>query len=184
MRGAFQVRALLGYCGEKIEFSPIFILDFISAMAYVIATVYLFYMSPRTVHAIGEIKLIAIIVLGANFTKIALLLLIERRGGNSRTFRRSLVLVTNGVYRYSRNPVYLTTFVQNLLWSLVLLFRIIDRNESLVMIAVVATVPFIHFVAVNYLVIPKEEADLLQLHPITFSAYAKSVHRWIGRRIA
>ena len=184
MRAAFQVRALLGYCGEKFELSPIFILDFISATAYVITTVYLFYMSPRTVHAIVEIELIAVIVLGANFAKIALLLLVERRGGDSRTFRRSLVLVTDGVYRYSRNPVYLITFVQNLLWSLVLLFRIIDRHESLIMFAVVAIVPFIHFVGVNWLVIPKEEADLLQLHPITFSAYAKSVHRWIGRRIA
>ena len=183
MRGV-QVRALLGYCGEKFELSPIFILDLISATAYVLMTVYLFYMSPRTVHAIVELKLIAIIVLAANFTKIAFLLLIERRGADSRTFRRSLVLVTDGVYRYSRNPVYLTTFVQNLLWSLVLLFRIIDRDESRVVIAVVAIVPLIHFVGVNWLVIPKEEADLLQLHPITFSAYAKSVHRWVGRRIA
>ena len=67
---------------------------------------------------------------------------------------------------------------------MVFLFGIIDRSESLGMIAVVAIVPFIHFVGVNWLVIPKEEADLLQLHPISFSAYAKSVHRWIGRRIA
>jgi protein-S-isoprenylcysteine O-methyltransferase Ste14 len=184
MRGEFGIGSLLRHCRDKIEFSPIFILDFISAAAYVIATAYLFHVSPRTVHAIVEIGLIVVIVLVAQITKIVILVSLERRGGDARTFKRSHVLVTDGVYGYSRNPVYLATVVQNVLWSLVLLYRIVDRHESMAMIAVLLIVPLAHFVSVNRFVVPTEEADLLRLHPETYPAYAHRVNRWIGRRSA
>jgi protein-S-isoprenylcysteine O-methyltransferase Ste14 len=158
--------------------------DFISAAAYVIATVYLFHVSPRTIHAIVEIGLIVVIVLCAQVTKIVFLISLERRGGDARTFTRSHVLVTDGVYGYSRNPVYLTTVVQNVLWSLVLLFRIVDRHEGMEMIFVALILPLAHFVGVNRLVIDKEEGVLRRSHAVTYPAYVNRVNRWIGRRNA
>ena len=150
-------------------------------------TVYLFYMSPRTVHAIVELKLIAIIVLAANFYEDCIFALdraAPRRVTNIPTVRlfssRTVFIATHAIPSISRLS-YKTCSGR---WCSCSELSTGTGAESL--IAVVAIVPLIGFpFGVNWLVIPKEEADLLQLHPINlFRFYAKLVHRWVGRRIA
>jgi protein-S-isoprenylcysteine O-methyltransferase Ste14 len=94
------------------------------------------------------------------------------------------VLVTDGIYGYSRNPAYLVTIVQNLLWSLLLVVTVIGHSVSVVALAVILVLPLAHFLVLDRIVIRQEEADLARWHPAAFAGYAASVNRWIGRRQA
>jgi protein-S-isoprenylcysteine O-methyltransferase Ste14 len=93
------------------------------------------------------------------------------------------VLVTDGIYGYSRNPAYLVTIVQNVLWSLLLMMTIIGHPVNIVTLAVILVLPLAHFLLLDR-VIRQEEADLARWHPAAFAGYAASVNRWIGRRQA
>ncbi len=116
--------AFLRFCGRQLECSRVFKFDLIATSAY--ATVYLYEVSAaQTVATLAEIGFFAVI-LSLQIAKIMLVLLLDRHGGDARSFRQSHVLVTDDVYGYSRNPAYLTTVVQNVMWSLLLLFGMVD----------------------------------------------------------
>ena len=182
--GASTMDAFLGFCGRQLEFSRVFNFDLIATSAYAIATVYIYDVSAtQTVATLAEIGFFAVILL-LQIAKIMLVLLLDRRGGDARTFKQSHVLVTDDVYGYSRNPAYLMTVVQNVMWSLLLLFGMVDGQANIEVIAVAVIVPFAHFISVDRLVIPREEADLGRWHPEAYAAYANRVDRWIGRRVA
>jgi protein-S-isoprenylcysteine O-methyltransferase Ste14 len=184
MTVAFKIGALLRYCGEKIEFSRAFLCDFIASIAYVIATVYLYNVSAKTAPTAAGIEFIAVVVLCAQAAKVVFMFSLDRRGGDARTFKQSRVLVTEGVYRYSRNPAYLTTVVRDAVWSLFLLFAMADGQANIAVIAIAVFLPFVHFIILDRVFIANEEADLLHSHPVAYPAYAKRVNRWIGRRFA
>ncbi len=180
--GTSTMDAFLRFCGQQLEFSRVFKFDLIATSAY--AAVYLYEVSAaQTVATLAEIGFFAVILL-LQIAKIMLVFLLDRRGGDARTFKQSHVLVTDDVYGYSRNPAYLTTVVQNVMWSLLLLLGMVDGQTNIEVIAVAVIVPLAHFISVDRLVIPREEAELRRWHPEAYAAYANRVDRWIGRRVA
>ena len=181
--GASTMDAFLRLRGQQLEFSRVFKFDLIAVSAYATATVHLYDASAQTVPALAEIAGFAVILL-LQIAKIMLVLLLDWRGGDARTFKQSHVLVTDDIYGYSRNPAYLTTVVQNVMWSLLLLSGMVDAQANIEVIAVAVIVPLTHFISVDRLVIPREEAELRRWHPEAYAAYANRVDRWIGRRVA
>lgn len=175
--------AALRYHFGEIEFSPSFICDFVVSTAYLLVTTYLYVASAFTAPSTEAMIFIAVIVLEAQATKVALMFSLVRRGGDAGA-KQSHVLVTDGIYGYSRNPAYLVTIVQNLLWSLLLIVTIIGHSANVVTLAVILVLPLAHFLVLDRIVIRQEEADLARWHPAAFAGYAASVNRWIGRRQA
>jgi len=172
--------AWLRYCADKIEFSPSFVCDLSISLVYVLATAYLFVASAHTAPSTEAVIFIAVIVLEAQATKVALMFSLDRRGGDAGS-SRSHTLVTDGVYSFSRNPAYLVTIVQNVLWSLLLLM-ISAALIGPVAIAVIVALPLVHFVMLDRIVIRAEEKNLARWHPAGYAAYAGQVNRWFGRR--
>ena len=79
--------AFLGFCGRQLEFSRVFNFDLIATSAYAIATVYIYDVSAtQTVATLAEIGFFAVILL-LQIAKIMLVLLLDRRGGDARTFK-------------------------------------------------------------------------------------------------
>ena len=182
MNAAFKIGALLRYCGEKIEFSGAFLCDFIASVTYVIATVYLYIVSAKSAPTIAEIEFIAVVVLCAQVAKVVIMLSLDWRGGDARTFKQSRVLITDGVYSYSRNPAYLITIMRDAVWSLFLFFAMFDGQANIEVTAIAVSLPILHFIILDRLFVRREEADLLRSHPAAYPAYANSVNRWLGRR--
>jgi protein-S-isoprenylcysteine O-methyltransferase Ste14 len=76
-------------------------------------------------------------------------------------------LVVSGLYRYTRNPMYLGIAIVLLAWALYL-------SHPLSALGVAAFVAYIH----RFQIIPEERA-LRALFPGAFEAYARKVRRWI-----
>lgn len=176
--------AFLRHCFGEIEFSPSFICDLVINTAYVAVTAYLFDASAHEAPSAGVIIFIAVVVLEAQAAKVALMFSLVRRGGDAGS-KQSPSLVTDGIYSYSRNPAYLVTIVQNVLWSLLLLLVIVDRpvdTIAAVSTVVILALPLGHFLVLDRLVIRREETNLSCWHPADYETYANRVNRWIGRR--
>ena len=100
---------------------------------------------------------------------LALVLLIQRHMQLSllaNTFGSPRSLVTSGVFRYSRNPIYVAFFIP--------LATIATVSLSA---AIAAT--GLYILAMNLTVIRKEERDLLTAFGPEFAAYLSSTPRWI-----
>ncbi|RLQ21299.1 DUF1295 domain-containing protein [Seongchinamella sediminis] len=82
-------------------------------------------------------------------------------------FREVRALVTTGVYRYSRNPMYLGM-------ALVLL-----GCAVLLGVATAFAVPLVFMVIIQYRFILPEEQLLRDTFPEDFPAYCRRVRRWI-----
>jgi protein-S-isoprenylcysteine O-methyltransferase Ste14 len=173
--------AFLRYCAGKIEFSPSFISDCAVSSAYVLVTAFLYVASAHTAPTTEAVIFIAVIVLEAQATKVALMFSLDRRGGDAG-LGQSHKLVTDGLYGFSRNPAYLITIVQNMLWSLLLLLTILGGRADTIAVLVIVALPVIHFFVLDRLVIRQEERNLARWHPAAYAAYAANVNRWIGRR--
>src|SRR5579864_4328034 len=106
-RGA-SMGAFLRYCADKIEFSPSFISDCAISVAYVLVTAFLYVASAHTAPTTDAVIFIAVIVLEAQATKVALMFSLDRRGGDAGS-GQSHALVTDGLYSFTRNPAYLIT---------------------------------------------------------------------------
>lgn len=76
-------------------------------------------------------------------------------------------LVVSGIYRYTRNPMYLGIAIVLLAWALYL-------SNPLSALGLVAFVAYIH----RFQILPEERA-LRALFPGAFEAYAREVRRWI-----
>ncbi len=174
---------ILRYCADKIEFSPSFISDCAISFAYLLVTAFLYVASTRTAPTTEAVIFISVIVLEAQATKVALMFSLERRGGDAGS-GQSHTLVTDGLYSFTRNPAYLITIVQNVLWSLLLLLTIVGEATDIVAVSVIVALPVIHFLTLDRLVIRQEERDLSRWHPAAYASYSASVNRWIGRRKA
>lgn len=82
-------------------------------------------------------------------------------------FKDVSALVTSGIYRFSRNPMYLGM-------ALILLGCAI-----IVGVANALVVPVVFMVIIHYRFILPEEQLLRQLFPETFPVYCSQVRRWI-----
>jgi protein-S-isoprenylcysteine O-methyltransferase Ste14 len=173
--------AFLRYCADKIEFSPSFRSDCAVSFAYVLVTAFLYVASAHAAPTTEAVIFIAVIVLEAQAIKVALMFSLDRRGGDAG-LGQSHELVTDGLYGFTRNPAYLITIVQNVLWSLLLLLAVGPEGARTVAGLVIVALPVVHFVVLDRLVIRQEERDLAHWHPAAYAAYATRVNRWIGRR--
>ena len=82
-------------------------------------------------------------------------------------FREVRALVTTGIYRYTRNPMYLGM-------ALVLLGCAIVLG-----VATAFAVPVVFMLIIQYRFILPEERMLLELFPQEFPQYCQRVRRWI-----
>lgn len=112
-------------------------------------------------------------LVGGVIILVALVLLINagglftRAGTDLVPFKNVTTLVTNGVYQYSRNPMYLGM-------ALVLLGTAITVGAATALL-----VPVLFMVIIQNRFIEPEEAMLNALFPETFPAYCEQVRRWL-----
>ncbi len=93
--------------------------------------------------------------------------LFKQAGTDLIPFRNVSALVTTGVYRYSRNPMYLGM-------ALVLLGTAVTVGASTAL-----AVPLVFCVIIEFRYIRPEEEMLLQLFPEEFPDYCRRVRRWL-----
>ena len=117
------------------------------------------------------------------FGKVFIIGFLNRRGGDARAYVISSGLVTTGLYAYSRNPTYLMTLVQYILWTALLVFLQAFAPIHPVVFALSLLLPVAFFVVMDR-VIDREDAALGARHPEAFAAYANDVRRWFGRKRA
>jgi protein-S-isoprenylcysteine O-methyltransferase Ste14 len=125
-----------------------------------------YFPGPRFTSFVGQIAGGVIIVIG-------LWLLVTAGGLFTRAktglipFRNVSALVTNGVYRFTRNPMYLGMLA-------VLLGCAITVGASAALL-----IPPLFAVVIELRFIRPEEAMLRGLFPETFPAYCERVRRWL-----
>ncbi len=106
--------------------------------------------------------------LGACFDAAALLLFVRKRTAiNPLKPQNASVLVVSGVYRITRNPMYLGLLCFLSAWAVYL-------NSVFVLIG-----PIIFVVYINYFQIIPEERLLLSKFGDAYAGYAKRVRRWL-----
>lgn len=112
-------------------------------------------------------------LIGGALLVVGLLLLVfagglfKKAGTDLVPFRNVTALVTDGVYRYTRNPMYLGM-------ALVLLGSAVTVGAALAL-----CVPVVFAVIIDVRFIRPEEAMLRSLFPREFPAYCARVRRWI-----
>ena len=93
--------------------------------------------------------------------------LFQRAGTNLIPFREVTALVTTGVYRYSRNPMYLGM-------ASVLLGLAITVGATTALL-----VPPVFMAIIEFRYIRPEEEMLRGVFPEEFPAYCQQVRRWL-----
>ena len=85
----------------------------------------------------------------------------------TKPFEKPSALIETGIFRYSRNPVYL---------GMLLVLTGIDVYLGS---ATALAVPLVFFLILNTAIIPSEEQKLQEVFGERYTAYKKSVRRWI-----
>jgi protein-S-isoprenylcysteine O-methyltransferase Ste14 len=165
---------------RDLQFSRIFLCDFFATTAYLAATAFLIEVAAAPGNAVVEMALPGASIVALHVFKIFMVVFLEHRGGDAREFMGSKNLVVDGFYKYSRNPVYLVSVAQSAIWSLLLLRGGLASSAAPIVIAAAITIPIGHFLGIDLLVIPNEEAALKQAHPEAFADYSRRVNRWFG----
>jgi len=138
-------------------------------LAFGIVTIFVlneFYPGARYTSVAGQ-------VIGAGFILIGLVLLViaggsfRKAGTDMIPFKMVSALVTTGVYRFTRNPMYLGM-------ALVLLGCAVTVGASSALI-----VPPVFMVIIEMRFIRPEEGMLRDLFPEEFPAYCQQVRRWL-----
>jgi protein-S-isoprenylcysteine O-methyltransferase Ste14 len=125
-----------------------------------------FYPGPRFTSVVAQVA-------GGVLILVGLLLLVfagglfKKAGTDLVPFRNVSALVTNGIYRYTRNPMYLGMVS-------VLLGCVITVGSALAL-----CVPVIFVVIIEARFIRPEEAMLRELFPREYPAYCDRVRRWV-----
>jgi protein-S-isoprenylcysteine O-methyltransferase Ste14 len=115
----------------------------------------------RQVAAVLAVVGVAIVVLGALQFHRARTTLTPLNPGAAST------LVVSGIYRYTRNPMYLGAAIVLLAWAIYL-------SHPLSVLGVIAFAAYIH----RFQILPEERA-LRALFPGAFDAYAREVRPWL-----
>ena len=92
---------------------------------------------------------------------------IQRAATTLHTFKQPLTLITEGLYHYSRNPVYL-----GLLMGLIGFWFLLGSLSPLIFIVVFFSIS-------NYWYIPTEERMLTARFGATYRTYQNHVRRWL-----
>lgn len=91
----------------------------------------------------------------------------DRRAAEVHTFKTPHSMVTSGIFRYTRNPMYLG-------FLLVLLGGMLFAHSWLALVA-----PLGFFAASQFWYIPHEEAKLRAVFGAQYEAYTAQTRRWI-----
>jgi protein-S-isoprenylcysteine O-methyltransferase Ste14 len=122
---------------------------------------------------VSEARLLLVYVLAAVFALAALWLLIaalggfRRRGNDPRPWREDSALVTDGIYRHTRNPMYLGMALLYVAGALGL--------NSLWPLLTLGPVLFL----LHRYVIAREEAYLQRRFGVDYVGYCAQVRRWL-----
>jgi protein-S-isoprenylcysteine O-methyltransferase Ste14 len=177
---------MLAFLAERVrrdlQFSNIFLVDLGASLAYAAATLFIVSRPDLTLSGRSALIWLGLTYLTLHAAKIWLVVYLERRGGDAREFVATETLVTSGFYAFSRNPVYLVSLIQSLVWSLALLVGAGGQSTAWVGYALAPLLFYAHYWGMDRLIIPNEEAALRQKHPEEFVAYCARVRRWLGRR--
>ena len=125
-----------------------------------------FYPGPRFASEVAQVA-------GGVFIIIGLLLLVlagglfKKAGTDLVPFRNVSALVTSGIYRYTRNPMYLGMLS-------VLLGCVITVGSALAL-----CIPVLFLIIIEVRFIRPEEAMLRELFPADYPSYCDRVRRWI-----
>jgi protein-S-isoprenylcysteine O-methyltransferase Ste14 len=125
-----------------------------------------YYPGPRFTSLAGQLSGGALILIG-------LLLLVSanglffRAGTDAIPFRNVTTLVTEGIYRYTRNPMYVGM-------AAVLLGCAVTVGATMAL-----PIPVLFALIVEWRFIRPEEAMLQELFPEQYPAYCGRVRRWI-----
>ena len=125
-----------------------------------------FYPAARYTSVAGQ-------VVGAVFILVGLVLLViagglfKQAGTDMIPFKNVTALVTTGVYRFTRNPMYLGM-------ALVLIGCAVTVGASSALI-----VPPVFMVIIEVRFIRREEDMLREIFPEEFPAYCQRVRRWL-----
>lgn len=101
------------------------------------------------------------------FVFVAKTITLLRKRASSNVVRTSNILITDGVFALSRNPLYAAELL------IVMGVAIVLGSLS----AFIAPVAYI--VIVSWFVVPFEEGQLRKKFGLEYEAYARSVRRWI-----
>jgi protein-S-isoprenylcysteine O-methyltransferase Ste14 len=109
-------------------------------------------------------------VLAASYVAFIILVVTIQRHmrlkATATTFGTPIKLTTSGIFKFSRNPIYLAFLLP---LAAISMFSI---PASIIAIA-------FYLSAMSLTVIPREEKDLTQIFGHEFTAYAKKTRRWI-----
>lgn len=167
---------------RDLQFSAIFRVEFAAAACYAAATLFLLARQGSSEQAGLALLALAIGFGSLHLLKTGLLVYLERLGGDAREFVGSDQLVTTGVYAYTRNPVYLISLAQSLVWSLALLGLGAGAPGQWFAFGAAIALLYGHYWGIDRLIIPHEEAALKKKHPDAYPAYCARVRRWFGRK--
>ena len=134
----------------------------------VIAMVYLSYFYPIQHWIKFPLNLIGILFLGIGFFMVTTIGKRFRRVKTEiHTFKKPKKLVTNGLFQYTRNPIYLG-FTMALLGIAILL------GSATAFIPVL-----VFFLITNFWYIPFEEKNMVAIFGQDYLFYKRKVRRWI-----
>jgi protein-S-isoprenylcysteine O-methyltransferase Ste14 len=180
-------RAFFGFLARRlrqdVQFSRIFLVDLSANLGFAALTTLLLAAAPPPglaplLVAAGAYGLLLL-------AKIALVVQLERKGGDARQFVGSDRLVSDGPYAFSRNPVYVVSLLQSLVFAAGLVgVALTGGRPCVATITATAALALLygHYWGMDRLVVPHEEAALRARHPDAFPAYCARVRRWLGRR--
>ncbi len=166
---------------QDLQFSRIFFVDLVADLAFMSTA--MFYVVSYDVpldQRWDDFAVIALAVL-LQVGKIIAVIDLEKRGGDARQFYGSDALVTSGLFGMSRNPTYFITMMQSGLLAILLILLASNPPFMHFGLFMGPLIFILHFLAIDTLIIPNEEAALKAAHPREFAEYTKQVRRWIGR---
>jgi len=113
-------------------------------------------------------KMVGVIVsvVGLVVSTVANVSLLKHRT-STKPFEKPSELIQTGIFRYSRNPVYLGMLL------------VLTGIEVYLGSATTLAVPLIFLIVFNTAIIPSEERQLQEVFGERYTAYKKSVRRWV-----
>ena len=164
------------------RFAPTFKIDLTFSLAYVVLFVWTWAYGGHRLWHCAVAALFGFLLVLCYAGKVAIIGFLDRRGGDARTYVISSGLVTTGLYAFSRNPTYLLTLVQCVVWSALIVFLQLVGPLEPIVLALALLLPLAFFLLHDWVIIKREDAALSAAHPEAFAAYSKSVGRWFGRK--
>jgi protein-S-isoprenylcysteine O-methyltransferase Ste14 len=166
----------------SFHFAPTFKIDLVFSLIYVALFIRTWAYCDHTPLVCAIAGLFGFLLALCYAGKVAIIASLNQGGGDARTYVISSGLVTTGLYAYSRNPTYLLTLVQCVIWSAFLVFLQAFAPFEILVFALSLLLPVAFFLLHDLVIISREDAALSAAHPEAFTAYSQSVGRWFGRK--